>query len=73
VRIADNSLGRSTPGYGSNDVPRLLSGATVAGTTVRICGVRRTLRGAESAAGPFGLWLGPDPLDRDLEHLRLDD
>jgi hypothetical protein len=32
-----------------------------------------TVPGAEFAAGLFGIWLGPNPLDRDLKRLLLDD
>lgn len=32
-----------------------------------------TIPGAEFAAGLFGIWLGPNPLDSDLKRLLLDD
>jgi hypothetical protein len=45
-----------------------------AGTTLSWNGVPLgTVPGAEFAAGLFGIWLGPNPLDRDLKRLLLDD
>jgi hypothetical protein len=45
-----------------------------AGTTLSWNGAPLgTVPGAEFAAGLFGIWLGPNPLDRDLKRLLLDD